>query len=152
MCQLPHELRAHYQQFKQDQRLPNVNDILGILKDVVSEFTTFYVIMDALDECTNNEVATLELIDTIRSLSSTVKLMCTSRPIPVFERHFEKLEKTMKLEISAHTDDIKLYVKSRVQELQKRSQLVGRPKIGITLENEIIDAVTTRCQGMYVPP
>ncbi|KAL2120962.1 hypothetical protein VTJ04DRAFT_4989 [Mycothermus thermophilus] len=114
MCQLPHELRAHYQQFKQDQRLPNVNDILGILKDVVSEFTTFYVIMDALDECTNNEVATLELIDTIRSLSSTVKLMCTSRPIPVFERHFEKLEKTMKLEISAHTDDIKLFLLAKL--------------------------------------
>jgi hypothetical protein len=84
MCRLPQELRAHYQQFKKDQRLPNEKDILGILKDVVSEFATFYVILDALDECTNNEAATLELIDTIWSLNGTVKLMCTSRPVPVF--------------------------------------------------------------------
>lgn len=107
-------------------------------------FKAFHVVVDALDECAESEDEALSFISAVLSLGPSIKLMCTSRPSEIFSSYFQHAEK---IEVSARSDDVEKFLDSQ---LQSQSTLARHVKRDPALKDEIVTAVTSRCDGMYV--
>jgi len=84
---------------------PPANEFTKILKERLRFFSRVYIVVDALDECSEWEI----LQDETRSLATDgVKLLITSRPIKGIEDFFS-LE--ARLAISAVDSDVREYLK-----------------------------------------
>ena len=71
-------------------------------------------------------------------------LLVTSRYITDIQHEFEK---TTRLEIYASDDDVKSYVKARIEE---QPQLVRHIRADPTLRSIISDTIVRKANGMYV--
>jgi hypothetical protein len=79
------------QEFKssQGQTLPTYNKLLGILKELLSDFTHTYIVLDALDECNKHQVL-VQLITRLRDWTTqSLHLLFTSQPHKIFTELFE---------------------------------------------------------------
>jgi hypothetical protein len=98
-------------------KLP-LNDTLRILKSVLPHFSKVYIIIDALDECQDENGTQVELLKLCRSFEeqTDLHLMVTSRHIPEIADEFEGVPQ---LEVRASNADVKRYVVGRVNQLAK---------------------------------
>ncbi|KAK4150139.1 hypothetical protein C8A00DRAFT_37273 [Chaetomidium leptoderma] len=141
---LPAEVLSLYQLHKNHGTRPTLTQITDTLRTLVANFTTFRVIVDALDECSETDDDALRFISAVRSLSPNVKLLCTSRFSSVFENYFSGAKK---VEISAHSEDIKTYLASHIQQ---QSGLARHTRVDASLKDEIIDAIIGESHGMFL--
>jgi hypothetical protein len=114
---------------------------------VVGQMATFekvYVIVDALDECTEANGVREELLEGIMQLPKFVSVMITSRHIPRIEIYSRDASQ---LTIRAHKDDIQLHVRSR---LSKEKIWGRRIRLDSILQSKIANSVVERASGMYV--
>jgi Cdc6-like AAA superfamily ATPase len=96
---------------------PSIDEIFRALQSVCSNYTTVYVVVDALDECTVEEGSRGLLIDKLCDLQSKaedVQLLFTSRFIPDIARKFES---SLTIEVRASEIDVKRYVEGQMPRL-----------------------------------
>ena len=101
-----------------------------------------YIIIDALDECSEKE-GVRGILPQIRRLPNT-HILITSRYVPIIEREFEK---TPHLEVYTHDGDVRIYAEMRIKDeplLVRHLQTVPR------LRDLILDTVVSNANGMYV--
>ncbi|KAJ7637982.1 hypothetical protein DFH06DRAFT_1002097, partial [Mycena polygramma] len=67
----------------QGQMLPAYNDLLVMLDAVLTQFTCAYIVLDALDECSEPD-RLVEFISTLRGWAKPVHLLVTSQPRTIF--------------------------------------------------------------------
>jgi len=91
-------------------------ELQGILCRGFATFGKAYIVLDGLDKYSSNyeDKIIQDLLATLLSLGSHVKVMATSRVLSGMEGIFKKLE-AKRLEIYARDEDIQLYVKDRVE-------------------------------------
>ena len=119
--------------------LVELSNVLGLL---ISEFPKTFVIVDALDECT--EGTRSSFLAEMRKLLPKIHLLITSRP------HIElDLPGLMRLKIRANDGDITSFLNARIDGERRLNSLV---KGDLTLQREIIAKILDRSQGMYVFP
>ncbi|MCJ1262568.1 hypothetical protein MMC22_002438 [Lobaria immixta] len=70
-----------YQAHHRKGTRPTKGDLISILDSELLQYDSVFIIVDALDELLEN-LARLELIETLRDLKAKPKLMVTSRPVP----------------------------------------------------------------------
>lgn len=95
------------------------DDCFGLLEAVSIICQPVYIIVDALDECSNRNDGTRgQLLEALRRLQRTVdvRLMVTSRPIPDIEEEFHQVTR---IEIRATTGDVERFVADRMSKLPK---------------------------------
>ena len=125
------------------KRKPSFSDILQALQSVFSAYTTTFIVVDALDECSDRDGARGKLIDKLHELQAgkDVRLLFTSRSIFEITRKFDSKST---LEIHASEEDVKRFVAGRITDLPACIQ--NDEELQRTVQSKIVKAVN----GMYV--
>jgi hypothetical protein len=112
--QLPRDIKELYDRFSQCATGVQIEILLPLFTILASEFSTVYIVLDALDECSPNQLNCIitSVIPRLRQLN--FKFICSSRP------HFlnlaDRLNTTSTLEIYAHETDIRNYLTERLDD------------------------------------
>ncbi|KAK4247492.1 kinase-like domain-containing protein [Corynascus novoguineensis] len=141
---LPAEVLSLYQLHKKHGTRPTLVQITDVLRAVTAECIRFRIIVDALDECAESDDGALEFISALRSLDTSVALLCTSRFSSVFEEYFKGADR---IEISAPRKDIEIYLDSEIQQHPRLARLVHADP---ALKQEIINTITREFHGMFL--
>lgn len=89
---LPPEVLSLYNLHKKHGTRPTLTHITEVLAHVCSQLTVVRIVIDALDECSYSEEATLELISAVLDMGSNVRLLCTSRASLLLGSYFQDLD------------------------------------------------------------
>ncbi|KAF9891451.1 hypothetical protein FE257_003917 [Aspergillus nanangensis] len=121
LCQLvqqqgfiPESIENWYAKFKKRRSLPLLREIEQVLHTVCRQFERLYVVVDALDECQGEDrTYDEEIFEALRTLQTETgaRVFLTSRVIPVIKETFQG---SLLLQIHAHEEDLRLFVKSRL--------------------------------------
>ena len=132
-----------YQKHSMRGTKPSLDDLMQALLAVCSSYPTVYVVVDALDECTNKDGARYQLIDKLRDLQSrsNVHLLFTSRDIPEIKQKFNL---DPMLEVRASEEDVGRYIQGQIDRLPTCIAL--DQDLQRTVQNRIIKVV----DGMWV--
>ncbi|KAF7340371.1 HET-like protein [Mycena venus] len=108
-------LHQLYEMLKNGAIQPQHVHLLGVLKDLLSEFDKTYIIIDGLDECRKTDSE--PLVQFIHGLcyptKNVVHLLFTSQPLEEFQRAFKAVT-FIELDSVVSNDDISSFVSSKV--------------------------------------
>jgi hypothetical protein len=140
---IPAPVTQIYQQYLKKRRRPFLNDIFRALQSICSSYTTVYIVVDALDECSDQDGARSELIDKLCQLhtGADVRVLFTSRFNPEITQKFQSHPT---LEVYASEEDVRRFVIGQIPRLPNCIQRDDGLKRAI--QNKIVEAV----DGMYV--
>jgi hypothetical protein len=116
---------------------PTCQQILEALESASGRFSKVYVVVDALDECSNEIRA--ELLIALQHLSRTVSLLVTSRDPP------EDFHATKHLDIQANGRDVRRYIEGR---LPRTRFLKIHVDSDPALQEDIVKAIVGNVEGM----
>ena len=127
-----------------DNQQPSVNQLQKSLRDILDAFSHAYIVIDALDECTDREKM-LNWVDEL-ILDRTVEnlhIVVTSRPEPDIMEIFEALDPhSIDVGEATANQDIMKYLK-----LQMKFKFKNRPE---STREKIESALRDRAEGSYV--
>jgi hypothetical protein len=128
-----------HDQHSERQTKPSLDELTQALLSICSAYTAVYVVVDALDECSN--VVRRQLIGKLRSLqaSRNMRLMYTSRDVPEVIEYFRS---SPSLEIRASEEDVRRFVIDQLPQLYL--------PVDEELEREIARMIVEAVDGMYV--
>ncbi|KAL6799179.1 ankyrin repeat-containing domain protein [Trichoderma sp. SZMC 28013] len=97
---------------------PSLDEIVDALNQIIAIYSKTYIIIDALDECTDSNVQRSSLMSEIFGLQTRLgaNLFFTSRPIPQIKKDFENREYAT-LEIRAAEKDMRQYLDTNMPQL-----------------------------------
>lgn len=127
-----HELHA-----KQGTR-PSFDDLSKSLRSVLGNYSQVFMIVDALDECTDVDDTRNTLLSEIRNLQTQIdlRLMSTSRPIKNITQAFEG---DLHLEIRANNEDVERYLEGQIS--RRPSCILRKPHLQQLVKRNIVEAV-----------
>jgi hypothetical protein len=105
-----------YDQHSKKKSRPSLDEIFAALLDVCLNHARVYVIVDALDEFTDQDGTREQLIEKLRELQmrTNTQLLFTSRFIPEIE---EKFRLDPVLEVRASEEDVEKFVAGQIPRL-----------------------------------
>ena len=117
---------------------PLLNEIIGALQSILTNYSSVYVIIDALDECPDKDGTRSQLLAKLRDLQrkTDLRLMVTSRFIPAIENEFRSM---VRLEVRASDADVKRFVAGQMDRLPKCIQ--RDDKLQGFVQDKIVEAV-----------
>ena len=124
---------------------PSLSDILQVLRSEINDYcgSKVFIIVDALDECPEDNEIRGTMLTELLALQSTVHLMVTSRPHVIIELG----PPCLMVDIRASDGDVLHYVDGRIsRDQQLARQLKGRA----ALQEDLRKTVVYNAQGMYV--
>jgi hypothetical protein len=122
---------------------PLLEDVFAVLQITLKSFSNVYIIVDALDECSNRDSTRSRLLAKLRDLQleADLRVMVTSRFMPDIENEFRSMPT---LEVRASNADMKRFLEGQVDHLpnciKRDDELKG------LVQDKIIEAV----DGMLV--
>ena len=120
---------------------PLLDEISSVLVDVIRKFPEVLLVVDALDECSEDTARDLLSNLSDYQKSTGMKLLATSRPTIDFSEFFKEYKS---MEIKALEQDVKVVLDTLMTKLPK---LVREDKdLQLKIKNSIAEAVN----GMYV--
>jgi len=140
--EMPEEIKKAYQQHAKCKTRPPLGEYVSLLKQAVCRFSMVYIVIDALDECSDAD-GTGGFLPEIRRLPSHVRLLVTSRVVASIEAGFEG---EVRLDILATDKDVEVYAAARIEESK---QLAEHVKDDPGLRTLILDSTVQRARGMY---
>jgi hypothetical protein len=156
LCQLvqrsitiPKGVDALFSSCENGQRKPSLHTLLDVTRQVAQEFAHVYVILDALDECTQRS----ELMDMLETMAGwqldNLHLLMTSRKERDIERSLESYvdeEDTVCLQRDIVDQDIQRYVQQRLH----NDKALAKWNKDAAIRQEIEAALMSGARGMYV--
>ena len=139
---LPEQIEKMYKQHNKEKTRPSLAEYVQLLHKVSRMFSQAFLLVDALDECKEEDGARDRLLAALRELSTSFRLVVTSRWIPAIESEFSE---ALKLEICADSEDVARYVSSRVATTPR---LVRHALADPNLETMISRKIADNCHGM----
>ena len=131
-----------YKKHAKNKTRPPLAEYLRLLRWVVRMFSRAFVLVDALDECKEEDGARKRFLAALKDLSAGVHLAVTSRWIPAIESKFSE---ALKLEIRADSEDVAQYVGSRVATTPR---LMRHVEVDPMIESMISRNIADSCHGM----
>lgn len=119
---------------------PSLDELTQALLSTCSNYSTVYVVVDALDECSNANGVRHQLIDKLRSLQANrnVRLLFTSRYIPEVIQEFHS---NPQLEVRASNEDVRRFV---VGQLPRLCVPINE-QLHRDIESKVVEAVDGMC-------
>ena len=148
---LPPELHASYKRHYGNHSQPRLGELQSIFFAVLQQLESIYFVLDALDECTQDQRVGLcgffaGIMELSVTASKNIKLFVTSRKEPDIERAFSRFS-MIEVEATKVNNDIEIYVQGQIeQQLNNGSLPLNNPM----LKDKIITTLTTKAGGMYV--
>jgi hypothetical protein len=117
---------------------PSLDEICTALNSVLKNYSKAYIIIDALDECTDSNGTRSELLTILRNLQAktNISLMATSRFVARIEQSFQGFPM---LEIRASDADVTRFVAGHIHRLPKCVQ--RDPELQVETQDRIVQAV-----------
>lgn len=136
---IEHIERLHEHHVKQKTRL-SLNELFATLNAVIADYSTVYLVIDALDECNyHDRTNALAKLRELR-LEHDVRVMITSRSTLEFSNTFKK---ALKLEVRARDEDVRRYLADQIDRMHRYSE--HDPMLQRLVENRIAEVT----DGMY---
>lgn len=131
------ELYHIYQTFRSRDKSLDFDDLSRVLQAVSKVLRTSFIVLDALDECEKKQ--RWILLDFVSQLpASDFKIFTTSRPyLRDIQEHFDQVPK---IDIVSQTQDIRAYIKKRLDRELTRSP---------GLKTEIVETISINANGLY---
>jgi len=122
---------------------PSLEEIFSTLQSIVRNYSSVYVILDALDECSYQDSTSSRLLAKFYDLQkeADLRIMVTSRFIHDVEKKFKSMAR---LEVRAHDTDVKQFVEGQIYRLPN---CVQRDKV---LRDFVQDKIVEAVDGMLV--
>jgi hypothetical protein len=120
---------------------PSLDELTQALLSTCSSYSTVYIVIDALDECSNRDGVRRQLIDKMHDLQAgrNVRLLFTSRFIADVTQYFQSYPR---LEVRASEEDVRRFVAARIPRLPN---FIQRDE---ELKNEVQTKVVEAVDGM----
>jgi hypothetical protein len=131
-----------YKKHTAEQSRPTVNELVTYIDQELQNFSRAYMVVDALDECKRDMMASLVLA--LRSVSEKCHLLFTSRPLLIIE---ELLDGFSRLDINADTEDMEAYIYGRMYPGSQIVNLINSRPDSIQ-RDAVKDIVIKRAAGM----
>lgn len=130
-----------YDQHEAKRTRPSLDEILRVLRSIVTMYSRLFIIVDALDECQVSDGSRARFLSELFILQTQhgVNIFATSRFIPQILDHFHN---NVTLEICARDEDVRQYLHGRIA--QSGSKFLK------TYGEEIKTVITNLVDGMYV--
>jgi hypothetical protein len=141
---IPDEVVSLYNNHYKKPTRPALADWSKLLQLEVRRMSKVFIIIDALDECSENNGTRKGFLTEIQKLEHTVHLLVTSRDIPSIEHEFQNASR---LRIQPTNTDIRKYLECRIA---SEPQLERHCKKDLNLRALIIDSLVSEAKGMYV--
>ncbi|KAM0799116.1 ankyrin repeat-containing domain protein [Usnea florida] len=141
---IPREVEKAFEIHGSRQSYPTLPEYIELLKMQMDSLTRVYIIIDALDECTQTNGVRDELFEGVTMLPECVSIMITSRYIPDLEI---LLENALRLDIRAHDEDVHIHVVSR---LKAEKHWARRIRLDSGLQSKIAKSIVERTHGMFL--
>jgi hypothetical protein len=143
-AQSPHPYTVLRNQYtaSSGQKLPTYQELVGILTQLLRELGPTYIILDALDECDDEDFAKLfDLVSTLRAWKETpLHLMITSQPRDIFTENFEGVPR-ITLNVNIIQKEIEVFLAGEIRD--NRRLKIWRPHA-----TEIVDQIMRKSNGM----
>lgn len=121
---------------------PTTEEVLTVLGAVAEKFSKVFIVVDALDECSEIDGTRAKLLAALRSMPSTVKLLITSRDLPSIAAEFREANR---IDINANDEDLQKYIEGRIpREPRLATHVRGCP----SLRDEIVKKIIENARGM----
>lgn len=122
-----------------------------LFRSALARFKTTYVIVDALDECSKEERQTFVRFFSRQLLpeGNYLKIFLTSRYTDDLHRTLEDSQ-SYRIDADDTANDIKPFVAAKVVELIESGEIL-EGNVPQPLKQDLIDALTEKADGMYVP-
>ncbi|MCJ1392629.1 hypothetical protein MMC18_005499 [Xylographa bjoerkii] len=133
----------HKDHIKRNVRLPR-EDLIQALQSDIARFRRVFIIVDALDECTEERNIRMDILNELRSLPPNANLLVTSRHNSTIAAEFKG---RMTLEVNATDSDVTRYVLARIQH---EHRLLRHVRADPVLQQSIISEVVGRAKGMFL--
>lgn len=148
MNELPVELEALYDKHYSNASTPGYTELQGVLVQISKHFEKVFLVLDALDECTDDQRRELfEVLHGIVSPGATnpgnINLFITSRKEQDIQRAFQRFP-IIEIEARKVNEDIESYVTAQLDQYLQDGTLM----ITDTLKCKILTALVDRAGGM----
>ena len=134
-------LEGYYNRHRTSNTDPDPKGAFEVLKAECDNWSRIFIIVDALDECSEKDATRQRLVEGLLSLqgSKRINILVTSRPIPSILCDFEVWER---LGIRASSADIQDYLLGQMDRFSKRVV------VGKDLQAQIISTIVDAADGM----
>jgi hypothetical protein len=124
---------------------PSLKEVMEVLQLQICQYTEskVFIIVDALDECPEENYTQHTVLGELRSLLPRVHLMVTSRP---HINIISDIPELIRLEICATDEDLRQYIHARIA-LDR--QLTRYMKTDAHLQQDVLNAVVSKADGRY---
>jgi hypothetical protein len=135
---LPEGVKFLHSQCSNKRKEPSIEDIASILQSVAAEYSRVFMVVDALDECREQDGYRAQVLSRLFDLQSkcAINLFITSRHIPQIVKEFSP---DQSLEIRAHEQDVCKYVDGHTSHLPSFVQ--SNPDLQREIKAAIVEAV-----------
>jgi archaellum biogenesis ATPase FlaH len=145
---MPSSLDMLFSSCKNGQRQPSLDGLLDVVRNLIREFQHVYIILDALDECTDRAelLATLQIIADWKD--DALHLLVTSRKEQDIESSLENIvdtQNTICLLSELVDKDIFKYIRQRLSVDKKLNKWQKDPEIRYEIEIPLMKGA----HGMY---
>ncbi|KAI4260459.1 MAG: hypothetical protein L6R42_004057, partial [Xanthoria sp. 1 TBL-2021] len=139
---LPRALVDIYEGHSRLKTRPTSTEVLKVLDSTVHEFDTVYLVIDALDEC--SEQVRDRFLTQMDALPVNTRRLVTTRHVDsIVNRYYD----CPKIEIRATDVDLKNYITSRIASSNRLMRHVREDPV---LERAICEKVTSKADGMFL--
>ncbi|KAJ7877830.1 hypothetical protein B0H13DRAFT_2668241 [Mycena leptocephala] len=136
------DLNEIYRRHRAQGTRLSLEETYSMLHSMVSDFSSVFIVVDALDEYPEDDRDTL--LRRLWTLGPAVKLMLTSRPHINID-HIISNVKT--LDVHAIEDDIRKYVEAQIEKCSRLSRHVNNSSM---LRDSIEEKIVKRSDGMFL--
>jgi len=140
-------IKAFCEKFRDQQKHPRLTNLIDAFRSEIRTFSKVFIVLDALDECQEDYQG--RLIAELESISSTVYLMVTSRPLDLIKQRFQG---ACHLDINAMDGDVRKYIESRIRRGQTKNEILLAQLVQENrgLQYSIVEKIVTNARGMFV--
>src|SRR3984957_17434620 len=129
-------VKSFYEDHQRREARPTLDQLTEVLISEIRTYSKVFIIVDALDECREDDGTRARLLKVLRSLPQQVNLMVTSRNLLSIGRDFVGAKR---LHIRAKDDDMRAYIEGRIA--------LG-PRHLKKLQEAIVNKIVENAKGM----
>ena len=136
------EVKALYEEYQGRHHNATVAEISSLLRAELKRYRKVFIIVDALDEYSENQNDCDSLLAELEQLRDCSNIMLTSRFVAPWVDAFGGASR---ITIAAKDRDVRTYLESQIPTLPKFV------KADLDLQELIVQTITEAVEGMYVP-
>ncbi|KAL8838546.1 MAG: hypothetical protein Q9170_002088 [Blastenia crenularia] len=142
--EMPQRITNLFRTHRSASTRPSFEEILNELKALPKDDQRLFLVIDALDECSDKNGTRTALLEALSSMDQNIRILVTSRTTADLIHH---LPKAVHIEINAKDDDIILYVQNRLTSERRMRRIIGGD---VELCQTIISTIRKSTKGMFL--